>query len=86
LRIFEVEHNFTNEIRIKSDYIDHVDTHKLNFIRPIIPQNKTDALSSVFKGTDYFDDIIKKIRESTGTSPEIVNETSTMEFSMASVQ
>ena len=86
LRIFEVEHDFSNEIRRKSDYIDHVDIHKLNFIRPIIPQNKNDALSSVFKGTDYFDDIIKKITESTGIYPEIVKETSTIEFSLASVQ
>ena len=79
-------HDFSNEIRRKSDYIDHVDIHKLNFIRPIIPQNKNDKLSSVFKGTDYFDDIIKKITESTGIYPEIVKETSTIEFSLASVQ
>ena len=82
LRVFEVDHDFSDEIVIANDFIDHVRQYKLNFIRPIIPQNKNDKLSSVFKGTDYFDDIIKKITESTGTVPKIVKDTSTIEFSL----
>jgi len=85
LRVFEVDHDFSDEIIIANAFIDHVRQCKLNFIRPIIPQNKNDKLSSVFKGTDYFDDITKKIQESLDSEGQTVNDTSMIEFSLASL-
>jgi len=69
LRIFEVDNDFSKDVIIQKTFWDKVQrTAPLQFIRPIIPKNKDDPISNNYKGIDYFDDIIKKIRSSLGES------------------
>ena len=82
LRIFEVENDFTQSV-LQGSHSDHVRTTKLKLIRPVIPKNKNDPSSANFKGTDYFDDIVEKIRKSLGgTKGNVVNDTSLIPFDL----
>jgi hypothetical protein len=83
LRIFEVDHDYSKDIKFTNLRADKVSRTKINLIRPVIPQNKNDPNRVNFKGTYYFDDIIEIIRKSldgTQYKVKIVNDTSSIPF------
>ena len=78
LRIFEIDYDFTDEIK-RGTYFDDIPSRKVRVVRPIIPKDKEDFFCNKYNGTYYFDKIISEIKFATKDfliKEELIHDTS----------